>query len=219
MKKEFNSRVVKVVESAKADGINIHEYAIIGYNSSQLKIICNTIKHGIDVSIFKGPQMTTKDMQARYNDEVLKQGAKKSPVLGSSKVAPTITKELKRDKHDKSAIIKLVMKYKGDKDTLEQRQLVLESVGEDIDIINKEEDMNIVNKDRLSKEDYLDKVKILDTHRRMCHNTIISGIKRINWMCKENNIPLFYNGDETDRVQIAEFVMKVVEQTFKDRKK
>ena len=88
-----------------------------------------------------------------------------------------------------------------------------------VDIINQQENIAIVDKYRLSKEDLMERIKILDMHRRMVHNIIITGVQRINLLCRENNIDIFYDGDENDRVQIAEFAMRVVEETFNNRKK
>lgn len=122
-------------------------------------------------------------------------------------------------KHDKEAITKLVMIYKNDDLVLDYLKLTLESFTEYIHIINQQEVTTTVDKYRLSKEELLANIKILDMHRRMCHNTIISGIKRINLLCRENSLPLFYEGDELDRVAIADFVMGVVTETFKNRRR
>lgn len=119
-------------------------------------------------------------------------------------------------KNDKSAIIKLVLKYKDDDIVLDYLKLTLDSFGEYIDIINKQENLAIISKYQLSAEDYKAQIVTLDRHRRMCHNTIISGIKRINLLCKENDMPLFFDGDEEDRVEIANFVLAVVTETFKN---
>lgn len=120
---------------------------------------------------------------------------------------------------NKSAITQLVLVYRDDDLMLDFLKDTLDAFCKYIDIINQQENTVIIDKNRLSDEDLFERIKILDQHRRMVHNIIMTGIKRINILCRENNIETFYNGNEDDRVEIAEFAMKVIIKTFKNRKR
>lgn len=74
-----------------------------------------------------------------------------------------------------------------------------------------------VGKYTMERKDYLCEVELLDRHRRMIHENIIRGIKTLDRLCNECNLPLFY-GEDYDRVKIAEFVFKVVENSFRTRR-
>lgn len=121
-------------------------------------------------------------------------------------------------KSDVNVISRLVILHKDDRDYLEYLKDVLDDFGAYVEIINKQENLAVVGKYSLSKEDYRFELETLDRHRRMIHNNIIRGIKNINRMCKEDNLPIFYDGSEGDRVEVAEFVFKCVEKNFRNRK-
>lgn len=135
--------------------------------------------------------------------------------LNKSKIDIKVKKRI----GNKTSITKLVLIYKDDDLMLDFLKETLDGFSKYVDIINQQENITIVDKYRLSKEDLMERIKILDMHRRMVHNIIITGVQRINLLCRENNIDIFYDGDENDRVQIAEFAMRVVEETFNNRKK
>lgn len=91
----------------------------------------------------------------------------------------------------KEVITKLIIANKEDSLLLEFIKDTLDACGKYVDIINQEETLVTVYKHALSREDLLAKVQLLDQHRRMVHNIIITGVKRINFMCKENKLPPF----------------------------
>lgn len=122
-------------------------------------------------------------------------------------------------KHSKSVITQLVMAVKDDELALDFIKEVLDSCGKYIDIINQQEVVITVDKYRLTQEDLLYKIKTLDEHRSMVHNIIISGIRRINLLCRENELDPFFSGDVEDRVAVGEFAMEIVADSFKNRKK
>lgn len=206
---EYSVAMMKVIREGLLDGVDLSDYARKGYNASQIRVIMECMDAG-----YNPKRLGSVRTSARKMKETLERIQNDT----EDEIAPAPIKE-STSKYSKTSIIELVLRYKDDKDLLEFLSLVLNSFGEYVDIINKEENATIVDKYRMSREDYMDELKILDTHRRMCHNTIIHGIKRINLMCKEAGIPNFYNGDEEDRVQISEFVIKVIDETFKNRKK
>lgn len=206
---EYSVAMMKVIREGLLDGVDLSDYARKGYNASQIRVIMECLNAGHNPKRLGSVRTSAREMK-----ETLERMQNDT----EDEIAPAPIKE-STSKYSKTSIIELVLRYKDDKDLLEFLSLVLNSFGEYVDIINKEENATIVDKYRMSREDYMDELKILDTHRRMCHNTIIHGIKRINLMCKEAGIPNFYNGDEEDRVQISEFVIKVIDETFKNRKK
>lgn len=206
---EYSVAMMKVIREGLLDGVDLSDYARKGYNASQIRVIMECLNAG-----YNPKRLGSVRTSARKMKETLERIQNDT----EDEIAPAPIKE-STSKYSKTSIIELVLRYKDDKDLLEFLSLVLNSFGEYVDIINKEENATIADKYRMSREDYMDELKILDTHRRMCHNTIIHGIKRINLMCKEAGIPNFYNGDEEDRVQISEFVIKVIDETFKNRKK
>lgn len=118
----------------------------------------------------------------------------------------------------KEIITKLIIANKDDSLMLEFIKDTLDACGKYIDIINQQDTLTTVYKHTLSREDLLSKVQLLDQHRRMVHNIIITGIKRINFMCKENNLPPFYSGNENDRVAIGNFAMVIVAASFNSRR-
>lgn len=74
---------------------------------------------------------------------------------------------------------------------------------------------------RYSKEgqEYRDSIKSLDELRSAAHETLISNVKLVNKICRKYNLPLLFEGDEKERVEIAEFANSLVEELFKGRKK
>lgn len=118
---------------------------------------------------------------------------------------------------DKAIITKLILIYKDDTLALEFIKDTLNAFSKYVHLINKQENVAMIDKYSLSREDLLYSIKTLDDHRRMVHNLIISGVKRINLLCRENNLDLFYPGDVNDRVAVGDFAFKIVESTFKNR--
>jgi hypothetical protein len=45
----------------------------------------------------------------------------------------------------------------------------------------------------------------LDKQRNDTHNILISNVKIINRLCKKNNLPLIYGGNEEERIEVADF--------------
>ena len=58
----------------------------------------------------------------------------------------------------------------------------------------------------------------LDKQRNDTHNILISNVKIINRLCKKNNLPLIYDGNEEERIEVADFAQKVVDELFSTRR-
>lgn len=71
------------------------------------------------------------------------------------------------------------------------------------------------NKDDSEYREYIEK---LDKLRSGAHNALITNVKIINRLCKNNDLPLIYKGNEEDRIQVAEFAKQVVEELFSTRR-
>lgn len=118
----------------------------------------------------------------------------------------------------KESIFKLVLIYKQDDMVLDYIHDVLNEMGKYVDIINKQENYINVYKNSVSPEELRSAIITMDKQRRIIHNCVISGVTKINSLCKENKIPLFYNGDE-DRTAIGDFAMSIVKNNFDNRRK
>jgi len=116
-------------------------------------------------------------------------------------------------------IIKLVEKYSKDDCLLSTIADTLKSCSRYVDLITQQEVLVTVEKYNMSKDDLLEKITSLDKQRRTTHNVIISGIKLINRLCVLNKLDKFYQGDESDRYEIADFAMELVTSNFTNRKK
>lgn len=73
---------------------------------------------------------------------------------------------------------------------------------------------------KYSKEgdEYREYIEKLDKQRSNAHNSLISNVKVINRLCKNHNLPLIYEGNEEERVKVAEFAQKVVDELFSTRR-
>lgn len=73
---------------------------------------------------------------------------------------------------------------------------------------------------RYNKEgsEYREYIEKLDKQRSNAHNALISNVKIINRLCRKNNLQLIYQGNEEDRIEVAEFAQKVVEELFNTRR-
>lgn len=114
---------------------------------------------------------------------------------------------------------KLIEAYKDDKDILDTINDTLDSYGEYIKVINDMENSIAVARFTLEPDEYRRRIESLDRRRRIEHNCIISGTKLLNRLAKEVDLELFFEGDVTNRLEVAEFAMMMVRETFDNRKK
>lgn len=71
------------------------------------------------------------------------------------------------------------------------------------------------NKEGAEYREYIEK---LDKQRSNAHNALITNVKIINRLCKNNDLASIYSGNEEDRIQVAEFAQNVVEELFSTRR-
>lgn len=116
-------------------------------------------------------------------------------------------------------IQKLVEANKENKPALDLIHEVLVSFGSYIKSVNDMENCIKVLRFRLEPEEYRERLEYLDRNRSIIHNGVIDGVNVINRLCKRNEMPPFFSGNITDRVQVAEFAKAVVDEVWKNRKK
>lgn len=71
---------------------------------------------------------------------------------------------------------------------------------------------------RLEAEEYKNIIEEMDEKRTRIHNAAIASTKTINRLCEFNELPLFFQGNIEDRVEVAEFIRDVVVNVFENRK-
>ena len=76
----------------------------------------------------------------------------------------------------------------------------------------------MVGKYNKEGDEYREYIEKLDKQRSNAHNSLISNVKVINRLCKNHNLPLIYEGNEEERVEVAEFAQKVVDELFSTRR-
>lgn len=62
---------------------------------------------------------------------------------------------------------------------------------------------------------------ILKLHRMRssAHNNLIANVKALNRMCRLNNIPVIFEGNEDVRIEVAGFAKKLTDEIFSSRRK
>lgn len=76
----------------------------------------------------------------------------------------------------------------------------------------------MVGKYNKEGDEYREYIEKLDKQRSNAHNSLISNVKVINRLCRNHNLPLIYEGNEEERVEVAEFAQKVVDELFSTRR-
>lgn len=71
------------------------------------------------------------------------------------------------------------------------------------------------NKDDNEYKEYIEK---LNKQRSNAYNALILNVKVINRLCRTNDLPLIYEGNEEDNIEVSEFAKNVVDELFSTRK-
>lgn len=71
------------------------------------------------------------------------------------------------------------------------------------------------NKEGSEYREYIEK---LDKLRSNAHNSVITNVKIINRLCRNNNLEPIYSGNEEDRIEVVGFAQQVVEELFSTRR-
>lgn len=88
------------------------------------------------------------------------------------------------------------------------------SAGDYVRKVNALEIGRMVGKYNKEGSEYGEHIEKLDKQRSEAHNALITNVKIINRLCRNNNLAPIYNGNEEDRIEIAEFAQQVVDELF-----
>ena len=120
----------------------------------------------------------------------------------------------------KNKVNALLDKIKDDADKTSLVRDMVDSCANYVDtVVNVE---NAINVYRFRVEDPSElrvMIQRLDQTRRIVHNTVISNVRIVDRLCKINGVEPVFGGLDEDRLAIAEFAKKVVDEFFEDRKK
>ncbi len=113
---------------------------------------------------------------------------------------------------------KLSKLYSDDPEVLEIVEETIESYGDYLNYVYKMESLRVILKIKLEPADYRKRIEEMDANRTNIHNAAISSTKILNRLCEAKDLPLFFAGNITDRVEVAEFIKDVVLDIFENRK-
>ena len=108
--------------------------------------------------------------------------------------------------------------YADDVEVLEIIEDTIDAYGEYVAYVYKMESLRHILRIKLGKDEYKNSVEEMDEKRTRIHNAAIASTKIINRLCESNRIPLFFEANIEDRVEVAEFIRDVVVNVFENRK-
>lgn len=108
--------------------------------------------------------------------------------------------------------------YADDVEILEIIEDTIDVYGEYVAYVYKMESLRHILRIKLGKDEYKNSVEEMDEKRTRIHNAAIASTKIINRLCESNRIPLFFEANIEDRVEVAEFIRDVVVNVFENRK-
>ncbi|SHF91431.1 Protein of unknown function [Caldanaerobius fijiensis DSM 17918] len=74
----------------------------------------------------------------------------------------------------------------------------------------------IAARDRMEPREYREYIAQLDKNRKVVHDSLIASTKLINRLCETYGEPIIYTGGD-NRIEIAEFAKKVIDEIFMTR--
>lgn len=105
-----------------------------------------------------------------------------------------------------------------DSECLDLMEDLISSASDYVRRVNVLEIGIMVGKYNKEGDEYREYIEKLDKLRSSAHNSLITNVKIINRLCRNNNLPPIYDGDEEERIQVAEFAKQVVEELFSTRR-
>ena len=108
--------------------------------------------------------------------------------------------------------------YADDVEVIEIIEDTINGYGDYVAYVHKMESLKPILKIKLGKDEYKNAVEEMDEKRTRIHNAAIASTKIINRLCESNRIPMFFEGNIEDRVEVAEFIRDVVVSVFENRK-
>lgn len=112
---------------------------------------------------------------------------------------------------------KLVDVYKSDQDILAIILDDMTALGSYVHEVYEMETFLPVLKVKYSDQELRDKRSLYDGNRHIAHERAIMAVKRLNRFSEKAGLKLFFEGDTTDRIQIANFCMQTVNEFFDKR--
>lgn len=112
---------------------------------------------------------------------------------------------------------KLVNVYKSDHDILAIILDDMAALDSYVHEVYKMETALPVLKTKYSGQELRDKRSLYDGSRHLAHERAIMAVKRLNRFSEKAGLKLFFEGDTTDRIQIANFCMQTVNEFFDKR--
>ena len=108
--------------------------------------------------------------------------------------------------------------YADDVEVIEIIEDTINGYGDYVAYVHKMESLKPILKIKLGKDEYKNAVGEMDKRRTRIHNAAIASTKTINRLCEFNELPLFFQRNIEDRVEVAEFIRDVVVNVFENRK-
>ena len=109
--------------------------------------------------------------------------------------------------------------YADDVEVIEIIEDTINVYGDYVAYVHKMESLKPILKIKLGKDEYKNSVEEMDEKRTRIHNAAIASTKTINRLCEFNELPLFFQGNIEDRVEVAEFIRDVVVNIFEKRRR
>ena len=109
--------------------------------------------------------------------------------------------------------------YADDVEVIEIIEDTINVYGDYVAYVHKMESLKPILKIKLGKDEYKNSFEEMDEKRTRIHNAAIASTKIINRLCESNRIPLFFEANIEDRVEVAEFIRDVVVNVFQNRKR
>lgn len=112
-------------------------------------------------------------------------------------------------------VLDLLEKYKDDSDIVDMIQDTINSCAEYTNAVVKHVTASNVNYFAPTQERATHMVNF-DRSRRLAHEALISSVVSLNRFLRMEGMELFYDGDESDRYEIADFAIVVTELVAKE---
>ena len=125
---------------------------------------------------------------------------------------------MKKENWATDLLTNLAKIYADDGEVLEIIEDTIDVYGDYVAYVHKMESLKPILKIKLGKDEYKNAVEEMDEKRTRIHNAAIASTKIINRLCESNRIPLFFEANIEDRVEVAEFIRDVVVNVFENRK-
>lgn len=110
-----------------------------------------------------------------------------------------------------------IISKSNDRESLNLMQDVISSASDYVRRVNVLEIGLMVGKYNKEGAEYREYIEKLAKQRSNVHNALMTNVKIINRLCKNNDLAYIYSGNEDDRIQVAEFAQNVVEELFSTR--